>query len=100
MKLTPGKVAQTREQLKANPISDTHPATKTFRRMFGDHTFFLDKDGLHVAEPTGPNQANANATVFVRLASWKDAERTELRCHAPVLTNRTVRFERADAPAA
>jgi hypothetical protein len=99
MKLNSTKIAQAREQQHANPIADTHPATSAFRRRFGDHTFFVDKDGLHVIEPTGPNQANANASVFVRLASWKNARRTTLRPHAPRLTNRVVRFARTDAPA-
>jgi hypothetical protein len=61
-------------------------------RVFGDHTFFLDKDGLHIVEPAGPEQAGAKQATVVKLASWEDASRSRLQPHDPEPTNVVVKL--------
>src|SRR4051812_41674766 len=58
MKLSTARVQQTLSQLEeqtifqdARAIPDDNPAIPQLNELFGDHTFFLDSDGLHIVEP-------------------------------------------------
>ena len=51
MKLTTEMVSQTLTQFEAQPIPEHHPAVPELNKIFGDHTFFLDGDGLSIVEP-------------------------------------------------
>ena len=52
MKLTSAQVERTLSQLEAQAIPDSHPVVPQLNELFGDHTFFLDGNGLNVVEPT------------------------------------------------
>jgi hypothetical protein len=83
MKLSAPLVERTLGQFEAQAIPDNHPAMPELCSLFGDHTFFLDGDGLHIVEPTVPSQDGAREGMVVKLASWQDPGRTSLRAHAP-----------------
>src|SRR5712672_3666911 len=51
MKLNSAQVEQTLTQFKAEVIPDDHPLVPKLNEVFGDHTFFLDSNGLNVVEP-------------------------------------------------
>lgn len=87
MKLTAALVDKTLNQFEAQAIPDNHPAVPQLSDLFGDHTFFLDKSGLHVVEPTEPTASGARAGQVVKLASWNDAQRTSLVPHEPEPTD-------------
>src|SRR6185437_9535582 len=87
MKLSSARVQQTLTQFEAQPIPDDHPAVSQLSQVFGDHTFFLDGDGLSIVEPAEPVEAGAQTAKVVKLASWKDAERTSLTPHNPEPTD-------------
>ncbi len=51
MKLNFAQVEQTLTQFEAQVIPDDHPLVPKLNELFGDHTFFLDSNGLNVVEP-------------------------------------------------
>jgi hypothetical protein len=61
MKLNPALVERTLTQFQAQVIPDDHPALPQMHRLFGDHTFFLDRNGLNIVEPAEPTQEGAQA---------------------------------------
>jgi hypothetical protein len=90
MKLNPTHVAQTLSQFEAEAIPENHPVLPELNRLFGDHTFFLDGQGLHIIEPVAPTEPEAHEAKVVRLASWSDAGRTSLAAHEPEPTDVVV----------
>ena len=83
MKLSAAQVEQTLSQFEARVIPDDHPLVPELNELFGDHTFFLNSDGLNVVEPT---HAGASSGTVVNLASWRDAQLTGLVPHEPETT--------------
>ena len=51
MKLNATQVKRTLSQFDAEVLPDSHPVVPQLNTLFGDHTFFLDNDGLNVLEP-------------------------------------------------
>jgi hypothetical protein len=90
MKLTSSLVERTLDQFEAQAIPDNHPALPELERLFGEHTFFLDGDGLHIVEPTMPRDVGSQEGKVVKIASWNDASRTSLAAHEPELTDVVV----------
>ena len=89
MKMDATMVEKTLSQFEAQAIPEEHPVLPQLNRMYGDHTFFLNNDGLHIVEPTA-GQSEADTGTIVRLASWNDADRTSLAPHEPEATEVTV----------
>ena len=93
MKLNSAQVEQTLAQLEAQVISDDHPLVPELNKLFGDHTFFLDGNGLNVVEPNQSTSAGAPAGTVVNIASWSDAQLTSLTPHEPEPTEVVVILE-------
>ena len=74
MKLNATQVRRTLSQFDAEVLPDNHPAVPQLNSLFGDHTFFIDQDGLN-------------------LASWSDATLTSLRPHEPESTGVVIALE-------
>jgi|SRR5689334_577988 hypothetical protein len=89
MKLSAAQIRQTQPQIGAEPIPDNHPAVEQLREVFGNHTFFLDRNGLNIVETGEPAGAGGLANV-VNLASWANEERTTLATHQPEVTDMVV----------
>lgn len=92
MRLTSALVERTLSQFEAEAIPDNHPAVPQLRGLFGDHTFFLDGNGLNIVEPAEPTQAGVQAGKVVNLASWNDADPPKLAPHEPEPTEVVVVF--------
>ena len=90
MKLNTALVERTLTQFDARPIPDDHPAVPQLNSMFGDHTFFLDGNGLSIVEPAGATDSGAQTAQVIKLADWKDANRTSLVPHEPQPTDLVV----------
>ena len=73
MKLSPLHTAQAARQLDSWVVPETHPANPSLCETFGDHTFFLDSEGLVIAEPSEAENAAELARV-VKLAAWADED--------------------------
>lgn len=84
MKMTSALLHQTLSQLDAEAIPDDHPVLTELQKIFGDHTFFLNKDGLSIVEAKG-HEGMLLGTVF-NLASWSDDSRGHLVAHEPEST--------------
>lgn len=95
MKLSTSRVHQALEQIEQQAtfegtiaIPDDNPAVPKLNEAFGNHTFFLDSEGLHIVEPTG--QDGGTEAQVVKLASWADPGCTTLAPHRPEPTDITV----------
>jgi hypothetical protein len=87
MKLTSAQVERTLTQFQGEPIPDSHPVVRQLNSLFGEHTFFLDGNGLNIVEPTeGAAPASLWAQV-VNLANWSQADPNRLEPHAPEPTD-------------
>ena len=83
MKLSPDQITQITEQTSATPIPEEASFLATLREGFGDHMFYVDSKGLHVFEPVGDAEDGRQAVQVMKVASWKDAERTSFEPHDP-----------------
>lgn len=83
MKLTIKQIQHTLDQIEAQDLPDDNPAVPQLIQIYGDHTFFVDSDGLHIVEPIDPGTEGA----VVRLANWADPQRTTLAAHKPEMTD-------------
>ena len=92
MRLNSRQVRQTLDQFEAQAIPDNHPMATKLNELFGDHTFFLDANGLNVVEPS-ENDSGARAGTVVNVADWSDARRTSLAPHEPQPTEIVVVLE-------
>jgi hypothetical protein len=93
MKLNSAQVEQTLTQFEAQVLPDDHPLVRRLSEFFGDHTFFLDSNGLNIVEPNESTDAGAPAGTVVNLANWGDPQLTSLEPHAPEPTEVVVMLE-------
>ena len=93
MKLNSTQVEQALSQFEAQAIPDDHPLVPKLYELFGDHTFFLDSNGLNVVEPDESIDAGAPTVTVVNLANWSDAQLTSLAPHEPEPTEVVVILE-------
>ena len=89
MKLSANQIAHTAHEIGAQPVPEDHPIVMQLTRIYGDHTFFLDGDGLEILEVTRPDGMD-NAACVVKLASWTDDDRNRLAPHEPQATDVVV----------
>ena len=92
MKLNSAQVQQTLNQMNAQVVPDSHPAVTELTDVFGEHTFFLDGNGLKVLEPSDVPQTDGQSGEVVSLADWTDSTLTSLSPHAPVSTGTIIVF--------
>lgn len=89
MKLNSELVDRTLNQIDAQAVPEDGPLFMRLKDIFGDHTFFLDADGLNIVEPMDGSPQAANV---VSLASWDSAERQSLVPHSPEPTDVVVQL--------
>jgi hypothetical protein len=88
MRLTSVQVERALNQFDAQAIPEDHPVAAQLNEMFGDHTFFLDTNGLNVVEPADSQDAETGKVV--KLADWSDEKLTKLAPHPPEITEIVV----------
>ncbi len=90
MRLTTRQIEHTLDQIEAQAIPDDNPVIPQLTKTFGDHTYFLDSDGLNIVETVdGPENGGETATV-VKVGSWTDGTHTTLTVHEPEVTDLVV----------
>jgi hypothetical protein len=95
MILSPARIEQTLNNIEASVIPETHPAMAKIKRIWGDHTYFLDVNGLNIVEPVeGPESGAVGAVI--NLANWSDGTATSLTPHEPEATDVVVEFDAGD----
>jgi hypothetical protein len=90
MKLNDTLVRKTTEQIEAQPLPDTHPAVPQLNSLFGEHTFFLSRDGLTIVEPADNADSGSRKGHVVQLAEWGDDKHTSLVPCEPHVTDVVV----------
>lgn len=95
MKLTAPQIVQTANKIGAQPVSDEGELAPKLERLFGEHTFFLDKSGLHIVAPAEPTEAGVPAGRIVKIAGWTDSQCTTLAPHEPEFTDVVVELKAA-----
>ena len=93
MKMNTAQIRQTLHQYQAQALPAEHPLMAQLERLFGDHTYFLDGNGLNIVEPVEPEQADGLHGVVVNLASWADEKAQSLQPHKPEATDMVVDLE-------
>jgi len=93
MKMNSAQIEQTLSQLDAEAIPAEHPMMPQLERLFGEHTYFLDSNGLNIVEPVDAEESDGNRGVVVNLASWTDAKAQSLQPHQPEPTDLVVDLE-------
>ncbi len=93
MKMNSAQIKQTLHQFEAQAIPSGHPVMPQLERMFGEHTYFLDGNGLNIVEPVEPEQDDGLRGVVVNLASWADEKAQSLQPHKPESTDLVVDLE-------
>jgi hypothetical protein len=94
MKLTTQQLEKTLTQYAAQPIPDDHGLVPQLNALFGEHTFFLDSNGLNIVEPAVemPRGARQSARV-VNVADWGDENLSSLAPHEPEPTDTVIDLE-------
>jgi hypothetical protein len=87
MKLTSAQIERTLTQFEGEAIPDSHPVVPQLYSLFGDHTFFLDRNGLNIMEPAEAARADGQSAKVVNLASWSDGNPNRLEAHEPEPTD-------------
>lgn len=99
MRLSAVLIKQTLDQLEDRndfaeiyAVPDNNAVAARLSEVFGDHTFFVDREGLHIVEQIDADDGTGAAGKIVKLARWKDRECTTLAPQKPVATDVVVRF--------
>ena len=98
MKLNAALVDRTLNQFDAQAIPENHPVVHQLNSLFGDHTFFLDANGLNIVEPGGQGDSGSQKGHVVKLAGWSDDNRTSLAPHEPEVTEVIILFDESGGP--
>jgi hypothetical protein len=93
MRLNSALVERTLNQFEAQVIPDSHPVIPQLKGVFGDHTFFLNRSGLNIVEPTEAPEAGIQAGNVVELASWTSTDPPKLAPHEPISIDVVVVLE-------
>lgn len=98
MKMNTAQIEQTlrqmnAEEMKAEAIPAEHPAIPRLQQLFGEHTYFLDSNGLNIVEPVELEQTDGRMGVVVNIAHWADANASSLQPHEPKSTEVVVDLE-------
>ena len=97
MKLSSALIEKTLTQFEAQAIPDNHPVASQLNSLFGDHTFFLDANGLNIVEPAHTENSGQKTAQVIKLAAWQDEKHNSLAPHEPEATDVVVVLEPTDA---
>lgn len=90
MKLSTLQIERTLDQIEAQPVPEDHPVIPQLIKVYGEHTFFLDDEGLEIIEMAGTGNGTGPMGQVIRLASWADQKQTTLATHEPEATEVVV----------
>ena len=87
MKLNARQATAIEDRFGVEAVEEDDPAIDRLVDTFGDHTFFLDTDGVSVIEPHP--EGDGATGVVVKLASWTE-DRNGLKVQKPEVLPVTV----------
>jgi hypothetical protein len=83
MKLNDEQVQNVSKQTGLEPVPEDNPAVPKLQEHFGEHTFYLDANGLYIWEPVDDVEEASEAAAAIMLATWGDEEKTFLKPTPP-----------------
>ena len=92
MKLTAEQIDSVTSQFEAQAVPQDNRMIA--ENIFGEHTFFLDNNGLYIVEKLA-EEAGAPIVRVVKLASWTDPDHRFLAAHPPELTDLEINLDKA-----
>ena len=92
MKLSPTGVNQTLGQFESQVVPEDHPVVPQLNGLFGDHTYFVNGEGLNIVEPVQATDGDNKGQV-VKVASWSDETQSRLTPHEPEPTEVVIVLE-------
>ena len=92
MKLSIDQIKQIHEKKGITPLPEDYSPMSELIRAFGDHTFYLTADGLHLWENIDVAGAEGEVIIAVEIASWANDGKSDLALHTPQLTEVTVKL--------
>ena len=95
MKMDAQNIERTLKQVEAVVLPENHPAVPRLPDLFGEHSFFLDNNGLMIIEPAEADNSGAPKGQVVKLAAWSNTERTSLAPHPPQMTDIVIELDQA-----
>jgi len=79
MRLSNAQVRDVLNQTEARVVPQDHPVVPQLEQVFGLHTFFLKREGLHVIERGElPSPEGEDPAFLVKVAGWADEAHTNL----------------------
>ena len=80
MKLDVRQLAVVESQTGAKPLPADDPSVQQLTGAFGDHSFFLDPNGLYIFEGVDLPEAEPGAepALLIQIAEWTDEEKTAI----------------------
>jgi hypothetical protein len=88
MKLNSMQVSRTLRQFEARAIPENHPVISQLKGLFGEHTFFLDHNGLSILEPVDAAGVVPQSARIMNLANWSDDDAPiDFEPHPPEATD-------------
>lgn len=90
MKLSAMQIERTLDQIDAQAVPEDHPVIPQLVKVYGEHTFFLDDEGLEIIEVANTGNGSGPMGQVVKLASWADQKQTTLATHDPEVTEIVV----------
>ncbi|MBT3658874.1 MAG: hypothetical protein HOA30_19335 [Rhodospirillaceae bacterium] len=96
MKLTEAQITAVEEKTGAKPLPEEDDATKQMAEAFGEHTFYLDQNGLYIMEKSDEQGETGMLTVLVQLGEWADEEMTSLQAIDARITDMVINFVNED----
>ena len=91
MKLSSPLIERAVAQFPAVALPDTHAAHQKLEEVFGDHTFLLNDNGLHIVEPVA-DSGGTEVGRIVKIADWQGPGQTTLAPHQPEPTDVVIRL--------
>jgi hypothetical protein len=96
MKLTSEQIDGVTSQFEAQHVPQDTRMIAELNRLFGEHTFFLDNNGLHIVEELAePEEAGAPIVRVMKLAGWADPDHKTLAAHPPEPTDVVINLDKA-----
>jgi hypothetical protein len=92
MKMNTAQIERTIDQLECKVVPEDDPVTPQLKRIFGDHTYFLDQSGLNIVEPAETDHKDVRFGIVVNIANWTDEGSPSLAPHDPENTGLMVIF--------
>ena len=97
MKLTIPQASDLQKETGAQVVDEGAPVQQQLAEAFGDHTFFLNDDGLHVWELIADEETNTQQMAAVQIAAWQDEQKAALVQHEPKVF-KLLQVDDADGP--